>query len=161
MTVILKSFIVRLALQSIAAVMGGAAMTHHQFLRIKKLTGKAIIQAAAKHNHREILAEMGAAQGGHIDPLRTSGNIVLRGCDTAAGVASVAQSLMDSADVKPLRKDAVRVLEIIFSLPPEPQLIFFDDATAWVEQYFAAPVISAIFHHDEAEPHCHVLLLPV
>ncbi|WP_025917213.1 plasmid recombination protein [Herminiimonas sp. CN] len=139
-------------------------MTHHQFLRIKKLTGKAIIQVAAKHNHREILAEMGAAQGGHIDPSRTRGNIVLRGCDTAASVAGVAQSLMDSADVKPLRKDAVRALEIIFSLPPETAIDlrrYFDDATAWLEQYFAAPVISAIVHHDEAAPHCHVLLLPL
>lgn len=139
-------------------------MTHHQFLRIKKLTGKAIIQVAAKHNHREILAEMGAAQGGHIDLSRTSGNILLRGCDTAAGVAGMAQLLMDAADVKPLRKDAVRALEIIFSLPPVTKIDFrryFDDATQWLEQYFKAPVISAIVHHDEAAPHCHVLLLPL
>ena len=135
MTVALKSFIVQLAL--------------------------ALQSIAAKHNHREILAEMGAAQGGHIDPLRTIGNIVLRGCDTAAVVASVAQSLMDSANVNPLRKDAVRALEIIFSLPPESSINhrrYFDDATAWLEQYFAAPVISAIVHGDDAAPHCHVLL---
>lgn len=130
MTVALKSFIVRLAL--------------------------ALQSIVAKHNHREILAEMGAAQGGHIDPLRTSGNIVLRGCDTAAVAASVAQSLMDSANVKPLRKDAVRTLAIIFSLPPESSINhrrYFDDATAWLEQYFTAPVISAIVHGDDAPRH--------
>lgn len=139
-------------------------MTHHQFLRIKKLTGKAIIQVAAKHNHREIVAEVGAAQGSGIDPSRTGLNILLRGCETASAVAGMAQSLMDNAGVKPLRKDAVRALEVIFSLPPESAIDnrrFFADALQWIEEYFDAPVISAIVHYDEAAPHCHVLLLPL
>lgn len=119
-------------------------MMHAQFLRIKKLTGKTIIQKAARHNHREILAEMGAAQDSHIDPARTGANRVLRGCDTAAGVVSAAQSLMDDAGVKPLRKDAVRALEIIFSLPPQSAINhdqFFNESVQWAEQYFAVPVI--------------------
>jgi hypothetical protein len=139
-------------------------MTHAQFLRIKKLTGKAIIQVAAKHNHREIAAEIGVIQGGHIDPGRIRDNIILRGHSTAAGVAGMAQSLMDKAGVKSLRKDAVRALEIIFSLPPESVIEhqrFFDDAVTWTERYFDAPVISAIIHNDESAPHCHALLLPL
>lgn len=145
-------------------LVGGAAMTHIQFLRIKKLTDKNHIQVAAKHNHREILAEMGAAQGGKIDPSRTGHNIILRGQSTATGVASEAQSLMDDAGVKSLRKDAVRALEIIFSLPSVTAIDhrrYFDDATQWTEHYFEAPVISAIIHNDEAAPHCHVLILPL
>ncbi|MBC7455332.1 MAG: hypothetical protein H7335_16885, partial [Massilia sp.] len=93
-------------------------MIHAQFLRIKKLTGKVIIEVAARHNHREILAELGAAPGGHIDPARVGLNRVLRGHGTAAAVASQAKILMDAAGVKAMRKDAVRALEIIFSLPP-------------------------------------------
>ena len=139
-------------------------MTHAQFLRIKKLTGNAIIEVAARHNHREILAELGAATGGHIDPARIVLNRVLRGHGTAAAVASEAKKLMDAAGVKVMRKDAVRALEIIFSLPPESSIDrdrFFNEAVQWAGQYFAAPVISAIIHNDEAAPHCHVLLLPL
>ena len=139
-------------------------MTHVQFLRIKKLTGKAIIEVAARHNHREILAELGAARGGHIDPARVGLNRVLRGHGTAAAVASQAKMLMDTEGVKTLRKDAVRVLEIVFSLPPDSSIdndSFFNESVQWAGQYFAAPVISAIVHNDEAAPHCHVLLLPL
>lgn len=139
-------------------------MTHIQFLRIKKLTGKAIIQVAARHNHREILAEMGAAKDGHIDPQRSGLNRILRGCNTAAGVVSEAQTLMNDAGVKAMRKDAVRALEIIFSLPPHSAIdhaCFFNDSVHWADNYFKVPVISAIVHHDESAPHCHVLLLPL
>jgi len=142
----------------------GARMTHAQFLRIKKLTGKAIIEVAARHNHREILAELGAASGGHIDPARVGLNCVLRGHITAAAVASEAQALMDDAGVKPLKRTAVLALEIIFSLPPQSSIDhdrFFDESVQWAERYFAVPVISAIVHNDEAAPHCHVLLLPL
>jgi len=56
----------------------GEDMTHVQFLRIKKLTGKAIIEVAARHNHREILAELGAGSAEHINPARVRFNRVLR-----------------------------------------------------------------------------------
>ena len=137
---------------------------HAQFLRIKKLTGKAIIEVAARHNCREILAELGAVHGGRINPARVGLNQVLRGHSTAAAMASHAQTLMDAAGVKSMRKDAVKALEIIFSLPPESSIDqgqFFYDAVQWAEHYFAAPIISAIVHNDEAAPHCHVLILPL
>ncbi|WP_308922787.1 plasmid recombination protein [Janthinobacterium sp. J1-1] len=139
-------------------------MMHAQFLRIKKLTGKAIIEVAARHNCREIVAELGAKSDGRIDPTRVSLNRVLRGHGTAAAVASEAQALMDAAGIKVMRKDAVRALEIIFSLPSDSPIdhdCFFNESAQWAGQYFAAPVISAIVHNDEAAPHCHVLLLPL
>lgn len=139
-------------------------MAHSQFLRIKKLTGASIILVAAKHNHREILAEMGAQAGGAIDPRRVGMNYVLRGLGTATGVAEMAQALLDNAGVKSLRKDAVRGLEIIFGLPPETTANlcdYFTAALAWADGYFGAPVISAVVHLDEAAPHCHALVLPL
>ncbi len=139
-------------------------MTHAHFLRIKKLTGKNIIQVAARHNCRELAAEIGLTADSHIDPKRIRHNIILRGADTAAGIAGAAQSLMDDAEVKPLRKDAVRALEIIFSLHAESTIAhrsYFEDATRWAENYFNVPVISSIIHLDEAAPHCHVILLPL
>lgn len=139
-------------------------MTHVQFLRIKKLTGKNIIEVAARHNHREILAELGGVSGEHINPARVTLNRVLRGHSTAAGVASHARTLMDAAGIKAMRKDAVRALELIFSLPSDSSIDherFFNESVQWAGEHFAVPVISAIVHNDEAAPHCHVLLLPL
>lgn len=137
-------------------------MMHAQFLRIKKLTGKAIIQRAARHNLREIAAEIGADR--HIDPARIGDNVILFGPDTADGVARTAQAMMDVANVRPLKITAVRALELIFSLPPDTtadQRRFFGDATRWAGQHFGVPVLSATIHNDEDAPHCHVLLLPL
>jgi hypothetical protein len=135
---------------------------HTQFLRVKKLTGKAIVHVAARHNLREIAAEVGA--GEHIDPARIADNAVLRGANTAGGVSRTAKALMDDAGIGRLRKDAVRALEIIFSLPPDTtvdQSRYFDEATRWAEQHFGVAVLSSIVHRDEAAPHCHVLMLPL
>lgn len=137
---------------------------HIQFLRIKKLIGKNIIETAARHNHREIQVEFGTASDGHITPARIKLNLILRGASTAAAVAGEAQALMIAAEVKPLKRTAVRSLEIIFGLPPQSTINherFFNDSIKWAEQYFEVPVISAIVHNDEAAPHCHVLLLPL
>ena len=134
------------------------------FLRMKGLKGKAIIVTAAKHNLREILAELDGDQGATIDPSRTPMNSILHGAATAAGVASEARALMAAAGIATLRKDALRGLEIIFSLPAGmavDQRAFFDDALSWTKQWFSVPILSAIVHNDEAAPHCHVILLPL
>jgi hypothetical protein len=71
---------------------------------------------------------------------------------------------MDAAGIKATRKDAVRGLEVIFSLPSDSSVDhdrFFNESVQWAGEYFAVPVISAIVHNDEAAPHCHVLPLPL
>lgn len=145
-----------------APVSGGANVTQVQFLRIKKLTGKGIVLKAAKHNLREIAAEIGAQK--HIDPSRIGNNIVLHGAVTAEGVAQAAQVIMEEANVRPLKVNAVRALEVIFSLPADTstdQRKFFSDATQWVVEHFGVPLLSSVIHSDEEAPHCHVLLLPL
>lgn len=135
---------------------------HVQVLLIKKLTGSGIIRAAAKHNHRELTAELGADS--HIDPTRSVLNGVLRGASTAAEVATHAKSLMQAAGVKKPRKDAVLGIEFIFSLPQgsgKDVNAFFEAATQWVEDSFGGKVISAVTHFDEGAPHAHVLVLPL
>jgi hypothetical protein len=152
----------RLRIAGAGRHMAECGMTHIQVVRVKKLTGKNIIEVAARHNHREIASERGADS--HISTERIGLNSVLRGDETAAGVANMAQALLDNAGVKTLRKDSVRALEIIFCLPPESSInhvCFFRDALGWTDEYFQAPVISAVIHCDEAAPHCHVLVLPL
>lgn len=133
-----------------------------QYLRLKKLTGRDIVRVAAKHNLRELQSELGA--GSHIDHTRIGLNQILVGADNAAGVAADAERLMQEAGVGNLRRDAVRGVEIIVSLPASSAIdreTFFSDSLAWVRSFFSVPVLSAVVHLDEAAPHCHVLLLPL
>lgn len=133
-----------------------------QYLRLKKLVGRDIVRVAAKHNLRELQSELGA--GSHIDHTRIGLNQILVGADNAAGVAADAERLMQEAGVGNLRRDAVRGVEIIVSLPASSAIdreTFFSDSLAWVRGFFSVPVLSAVVHLDEAAPHCHVLLLPL
>lgn len=138
-------------------------MEYTQVLRIKKLKGGGIIATAARHNLREIQAEIGADS--HIDPLKTSQNVVLRGAGRAADVAAEAVNLMELTQLKkPLQKNGVHGLEIIFSLPSSSgiaEVDYFTDAVAWAELFFEIPIISAVIHNDEAAPHCHAIMLPL
>lgn len=133
-----------------------------QFVALKKLTGKDIIRIAAKHNHREIQAEIGADS--HIDHTRIGLNITLAGAATAAEVAAYAEHLINDSGVGNLRRDAVRGIEIVISLPVVSTInhaAFFSDSLAWVREFFSVPILSAVVHLDETAPHCHVILLPL
>lgn len=136
--------------------------TAAQFVALKKLTGKDIVRIAAKHNLREIQAEIGA--NSHIDHTRIGLNVILAGAATAAEIAAIAESLLNDSGVGDLRRDAVRGIEIVISLPVVSTInnaAFFSDSLAWVREFFSVPVLSAVVHLDEAAPHCHVLLLPL
>ena len=138
-------------------------MEHTQVLRIKKLKGGGIIATAARHNLREDQAERGADS--HINPRKSSLNVVLRGAGRAADVAAEAVNLMELAQLKkPLQKNGVHGLEIIFSLPPDSgiaEVDYFSEAVAWAELFFEIPILIAVIHNDEAAPHCHVVMLPL
>ncbi len=139
--------------------MSGAA-----FFRVKKLKGGGIITVAARHNKREIQAEMGAA--GSIDSTRAHLNYALAGPTAAVDVGLLAKELMTEAGVGKLRKDAVMALEIVFSLPPGHGLddrAYFTACAEWAGAAFggAHNVLSVDIHRDESQPHCHVLLLPL
>ncbi len=132
------------------------------YLAAKKLTGAAIVQTAARHNLREIQAELGADS--HIDPGKSCRNLLLAGPAMAAAVAELADNAMQDAGVVKLRKDAVRAVEVVISLPAGVQVnidSFFADSLAWMRDFFDVPVLSAVVHLDEAAPHMHALLLPL
>jgi hypothetical protein len=124
-------------------------------MAINRLSGQRIITTAAKHNLREIVAEIGADK--HIDPTRSADNIVLRGPVTADGVAALRKSLLDAAKLKKkLRVDAVQGLEVLFTWPfpgQECPLQYFEDCTRWAENHFNVPVLSSVVHLDESQPH--------
>ncbi|SCY13712.1 plasmid recombination protein [Nitrosospira sp. Nsp13] len=132
------------------------------FLVLKKLRGNNVLRIAAKHNLRELQAEIGADD--HINPSRTGMNQILAGAGTASDVAAAAEHLMHDAGVGKLRRDAIRALEIVVSLPPAAVIdlpAFFSEVLNWVRDFFNVPILSAVLHLDEAAPHCHILLLPL
>lgn len=138
-----------------------ANMAHTQLLRIKKLTGCGILKTAARHNLREIQAELGA--NSHINPAKSLQNVILQGAITADALAQDEKRLLEGLK-KTIRKDAVRGLEVLFSLPPDSGIAehaFFADAVSWAGNHFEVPILSAVIHNDEAAPHCHVLMLPL
>lgn len=120
---------------------------------------------AARHNRREIQAELGAA--GHIDASRMDHNETLVGPDTAAGVVALAGALMAGAgvDASKLRRDHVQAIELLFSLPPGTAIDdgrFFRQCVAWAGQHFGVHnILSAVIHRDESAPHLHALMLPL
>lgn len=129
---------------------------------IGRIYGPGGVRAAAKHNLREIAAEIGADS--HIDVERIGDNFILRGRNGAADVALEAKASMEKAGVTKVRKNAVMALELLFMLPSHTsidQREYFERATSWAEAYFAVPVLSSIVHLDESAPHCHVLMLPL
>jgi hypothetical protein len=131
-------------------------------MRIKTLAGKDIVLIAAKHNLRELAAELGADS--HIDASKIKNNIVLAGRKTAAGVAGFEAELLASIEfTRAMRKNTVRAIELIFSLPAGTDINYrdyFTASTAWASGYYGLPVLSSVIHLDESHPHCHVLLLP-
>ena len=137
-------------------------MSRH-YLSLKKLNeGPGHLRVAARHNLRELQAEFGADS--HIDASRIGDNVILAGPTTAGEVVALSDELMAEVGAKVKRKDAVRAVELLFSLPPKISIdvdAFFADAVEWVRGFFRVPILSAVIHKDEAAPHCHVLMLPL
>ncbi len=137
-------------------------MTVGYSLNIERLYGSGIVRVAAKHLLRELAAELGADS--HIDAARIGDNFILRGPNTAAGVATMAKSLMEAAGVTKCRKGAVTCLELLFTLPAASTIDprrYFEQAITWAERHFGVPVLSCVVHMDEGAPHAHALLLPL
>ncbi len=119
---------------------------------------------AARHNLREIQAELGSV--GRIDPGRSATNAILAGPADAAKVQALAISLMAAAGFNPdaMRRDHVQALEFVFSLPPSSGVdaaAYFARCLSWLKGALPLRVLSAVSHADEAAPHLHVLLLPL
>lgn len=132
------------------------------FFRVNKIKGAGIIKKAARHNKRQIQRELGAASHIHAHLMKL--NEVIYGPPTADNVTELAERLMAEAGVTKLRKDAVKALEAVFSLPINHRLddkAYFKHCTKWFIKTYGGVLLSADIHRDESAPHCHVLMLPL
>lgn len=119
---------------------------------------------AARHNLREIQAELGADR--RIDATRTDQNAILEGPSTAAGVSALAEKLLREAGIvsKDLRKDHCQAVELVFSLPVGSTIApeaYFEQSLRWAKTAYRLPILLATVHLDEGAKHMHVLLLPL
>ena len=120
---------------------------------------------AARHNLREIQAELGAV--GRISSERSASNSVLRGPLTAAEVQAHAGAVLTAAGIntKKLRRDHCEAIEAVFSLPTDDAIAdrraYFARCLDWVAGAMGLPVLSAVVHRDESAEHLHVLFLPI
>ena len=133
---------------------------------LSKINGRkpCSLKDAARHNLREIQAEMGAI--GRINSLKTINNWVMAGPSDADGVVSLAQKTFATAgvDLSQKRRDRCQAIELVFSLPSRSEIEpaqYFEKCLHWVERAYELPLLSAVVHTDESAPHCHVLLLPL
>ena len=131
-------------------------------IRIKKLTGSQMVNVAAAHNKRERWSQ----QSTNSQCSTVEENEVVCGPSTATAVADDARRKILQAGITKIRKNAVYAIELIATLKSGTGIdehAFFIDCLSWVAVRFGGPenVLSADIHRDEAEPHIHILLLPL
>lgn len=144
-------------------------MSAGHFLRVERIgakrgVGPKAVRPAARHNLRAIQAELGC--GSHIDASRVHLNEVLHGSRDPDGVVAAWASITALRGVTSYRKNACSVVEVVCSLPVVHAIdarAYFRDCLLWLAARFGGMdhIISAVVHNDEAQPHMHVLVVPL
>lgn len=137
-------------------------MNESVIIRINKIKSREILRDALKHNLRQIPRE--TAGESHINGSKTPLNKVLWGGDSPNEMAQETIQRIIEGTGKKLRKNGVVALEVLFSLQVNTKINkedFFGESLQWLEDYWRCPIISATVHHDEVNPHMHVILLPL
>jgi hypothetical protein len=132
------------------------------WVNASRLKGAGVVLRAARHNLREISSEKGGY--GSISPAHSHMNKILRGAGKASAVDAEATALMSDAGITKLRRDAVLAVEVVVSLKNGSGVdaaAYFAESTAWAETYFAVPLILAVVHYDQGNPHLHLLFVPL
>jgi hypothetical protein len=131
-------------------------------------SGKArTLSAAEAHNMRKIPVEL--ENFAHIDPSKSNLNhelISLNGVsleDTILGIMHTKGVDLNHRTNK--RKDKGFAIEWLFSVTLDyagDHLLLYTDCLVWLKSYFPdCPVVHAVVHYDENEPHMHVIMIPL
>ena len=128
----------------------------------KRTSKPCSLLTAARHNLREIQAELGAVSS--IYPERIRDNVIMSGPKTAAEVQAKADALRAGAGIDKLRVDFCQAVEVVFSIPPDSSVDavgYFEQSLRWLAVAMPYPLLSAVVHNDESTKHLHALLLPL
>jgi len=89
-------------------------------------------------------------------------NAILRGPKASEAVKALHEQLKENNAIKSLRRDHVAAVEVVVSAPSNylgPQE-YFEASVAFFERFWGQPVLSAVAHFDQPNPHVHVLVSP-
>jgi hypothetical protein len=129
-----------------------------QVVALKKIKAPALL-GALKHNLREIIST--AHEHRHaIDPSKSSNNVILRGAKTSVEAKALHEQLKEKNAIKRLRRDHVAAVEVVVSTPAsysEP-LSYFEAAVVFFERFWGQPIVSAVAHFDQPNPHVHIIV---
>lgn len=118
------------------------------------------IKNAIAHNRRTTQAAHGARS--NIDPSRSHLNYRLAGYESPSAIVQMVTTGM--VDHK-ARKNAPHAIEVLISLPDnwkgDARAVFVDAIPYLTEKLGADNLLSADVHLDEANPHMHVLFMPL
>ncbi len=139
-------------------------MSYIAVFRSGKICSSPKLRAAVAHNKRDNQNEIACLP--HIDQDRTHRNSSLLEPETVDGALARMNARLADAGRKKLRRDAVRAIELIFSLPVDHGVDaeeFFGECLRWAAAEFHGleNIIAADVHLDESNDHCHVLVLPL
>ncbi|NOU24498.1 MAG: hypothetical protein HOO90_03070 [Methylotenera sp.] len=135
-------------------------MASSHIIRLGKIRGENGVLVALKHNKRALPKDKA-----HIDSNRTHLNYSLASAETPEALALHAKVQMLKAGIEKPRKDQVKAVEVIYSLPNERHnqntKQFFLDCYDWTIKTFGGELLSFEVHLDEAAPHAHAIILPL
>lgn len=138
-------------------------MVSSHLFRLGKIKGDNGLLVALQHNKRTLQSKRGASA--NVDATRTPLNYSLVSNDTPEKIARYAKVQMLQAGIDKPRKDCVRAVEVLFSLPIDRHQRntkpFFTSCFNWTQQNFAGELLSFDVHLDESAPHAHALILPL
>lgn len=111
---------------------------------------------------RHVLREIRGVAYEHrqaIDPGRTLLNRIIRGAATSDVVMASHEAL---ASTVKNRKDGVQAVEILISCPIgfKDHPTYFEDAVTFFERFWSCPILLAVSHLDQTNPHLHILIAP-
>lgn len=138
-------------------------MASSHIFRLGKIKSEGQLLAALQHNKRTPQSMRHALA--NVDVTRTQLNYSLANNDTPEQIARYAKVQMLRAGIEKPRKDCVRAVEVLFSLPidrhQQNTKPFFTSCFNWTQQNFAGELLSFDVHLDESAPHAHALILPL
>jgi hypothetical protein len=122
---------------------------------------------AEAHNRRKISVEL--ASFSHINPSKILLNqelISLKGVSLEDAVLSVLYDRgIDLNSQTNKRKDKGFAIEWLFSVTlgyEGDHLSLYNDCLSWLAAYYPdCPLVHAVVHYDENEPHMHVIMVPI
>lgn len=153
--------------QADQSIIGTAYRISLRGILLKRKGSAHTLAMAEAHNRRKIPVELSSFA--HIDPSKSALNqelIAFRGVSLEDAVLSTLHDRgVDPNSRNNKRKDKGFAIEWIFSVTlgyEGDHLSLYNDCLSWLAAYYPdCPLVHAVIHYDENEPHMHVIMIPI